>query len=152
VTCDAVGNATITATADNGAGTNVSGNTVVTCATLLTSGAGVTAPSVGPATAYYYAIEVPANATQLRVTGSGGTGDADIYMFPPGTAPSAINTDPNALAFSNVPAALRSALSGNDEVVTVASPAAGTWRIAVFAWGGAAAVTGFNVTATVTTP
>ncbi|HYC51299.1 MAG TPA: Ig-like domain-containing protein [Gemmatimonadaceae bacterium] len=149
VTCDAVGTSTITATADNGIGTSVSGNTTITCATLLTSGAAANAPTVDPGTAYYYAIEVPAGATSLSVSGTGGTGDADLYLFAPGTVPSAINADPNALAFSNVPATLRSTNSGNDEARTVASPAAGTWRIAVFSWAGADAVTGFSVTATV---
>jgi len=153
VTCNAVGDATITATSDNGAGTSVSGNTVATCATLMTSGAGVTAPTVAPATAYYYAIQVPANSTSLTVTGSGGTGDGDIYIFAPGVVPSAINTGLSSAAFSNATAS--SAASGNDESITRSganAPAAGTWRIAVFAWGGAPAVTGFNVTATVVTP
>ena len=147
VTCAAVGNATITSTADNGAGTNVSGNTVITCATLLSSGVAVTAPTVATATAYYYAIEVPANATNLSITSSGGTGDGDVYIFAPGVVPSAINTSTSALAFSN--STQFSANSGNDETINRASPAAGTWRIAIFAWGGAPNVTGLNLTATV---
>ena len=147
VTCNAVGNATITATADNGAGTNVTGNTVANCATLLTSGVQVTAPTVPTATAYYYAIEVPAGQSALNITTSGGTGDADVYIFAPGVVPSAINTSTSALAFSNSTAF--SANSGNGETISRATPAAGTWRIAIFAWGGAPNVTGFNLTATV---
>ena len=148
VTCAAVGNATITATADNGAGTNVSGNTVVTCATLLTSGVGVTAPTVATGTAYFYAIEVPAGQASISIAGSGGTGDADVYMFAPGVVPSAINPSLSAAAYSNSTAF--SANSGNTEARSVATPAAGTWRIVVYAWGGAPDVTGFNLTVTVT--
>jgi vibriolysin len=93
---------------------------------------------------------VPAGKTSLNISSTGGTGDADIYVFAPGVTPSAVNTALNASAFSNSTenGTCPSAAGGNAESCTVATPAAGVWRVHVFAWGGDVAVTGLSLTAT----
>jgi subtilisin-like proprotein convertase family protein len=63
-----------------------------------------------------FQIEVPANATLLSVTISGGDGDADLYLRH-GTPPTLSDYD------------FRPYLSGSDESVTVQSPASGVWYI-----------------------
>ncbi len=66
----------------------------------------------------YYTIQVPANATNLRVVTTGNNGDADVYMkF--GAAPTTSSYD------------ARGYKSGSNEDVTVATPQAGTWHIMI---------------------
>jgi uncharacterized protein YjdB len=145
VTITGAGTATISATVDNGIGVNVVGTASVTGAPLLLPGAATAVPTVGTAAVTFYAYEVPAGATALNISASGGTGDADVYIFAPGVTPGTLNTSQSALAFAN--ATQFSANEGNGETISRAGPAAGTWRIAVFAWGGAPAVTGLSLTA-----
>ncbi len=78
----------------------------------------------------YFTIQVPANATDLRVVTSGNNGDADVYMkF--GTAPTTSNYD------------ARGYRSGSNEDVTVATPQAGTWHIMIDPY---ASFTGLSMT------
>ncbi|MFF5208503.1 collagenase [Streptosporangium sp. NPDC000396] len=69
--------------------------------------------------AYRY-IYIPAGTAQLRITTSGGTGNADLYY-----SPSSWATTTNYTA--------RSATSGNAETLTVTNPAAGYHYISLHA-------------------
>ena len=63
-----------------------------------------------------FTVEVPAGRSQLVVTSSGGSGDADLYVkF--GSAPTASSYD------------CRPYKSGNAETCTLNSPKAGTWHV-----------------------
>jgi len=79
----------------------------------LTKGVPVTA-SASTGSSVYYSIEVPAGATNLKFTMSGGTGDADLYT-----------------KFGEIPTDTvwdcRPYKSGNAEECTVAAPAPGTY-------------------------
>jgi hypothetical protein len=141
VTVVAAGNVTITATADG-----IGGTAALVAAPGLASGVAVTPATISPAAFTTYAIVVPAGKTSLKVNSTGGTGDADLYCFAPGVIPSAVNTALNANAFSNF--SDQSALGGNTEECDFPNPAAGVWRVHVFAWGGDVAVTGLSLTAT----
>ncbi len=144
VTVHSAGSVTITATADG-----ISGFSNFNTVASLVSGVPVTVPTIGPASFAVYAVLLPAGATSLTVSTTGGSGDADVYLFAPGIVPSDANTDPNFFAFSNFTCA--SAASGNTESCTrTAASGVGVWRVHVFAWGPAGAVTGLQITATVT--
>ena len=69
----------------------------------------------------YFTIEVPAGATSLTATISGGTGDADLYVN--------FGSEPTASSYS-----CRPYLNGNSETCELSSPAAGTWHIGVNAY------------------
>jgi hypothetical protein len=142
----AAGTATITATADG-----ISGTAALRGAPGLTSGVAVTPPTIASAGFAIYAVVVPAGKTSLNIATTGGSGDADLYVFAPGVTPSAVNTALNAFAFSNSTEndTCPSASGGNAESCTFANPAAGVWRVHVFAWGGDVAVTGLSLTATI---
>jgi uncharacterized protein YjdB len=145
VTVVGAGTATITATASG-----ISGTAALRGAPGLTSGAAITPPTIAAEGFAIYAVVVPAGKTSLNVSTSGGSGDADVYVFAPGVVPAAVNTSPSAAAFSNstTSGSCPAALSGNTESCTIANPAAGVWRVHVFAWGPAGAVTGLSLTAT----
>jgi len=84
-----------------------------------------------------YHITVPPGATNLTVTFTGGTGDGDIYVqraVPPDVSG---KENPGCHSFE----------AGNDELCSVANPAAGTWYIFVAVWDPYA---GATLTATVT--
>jgi vibriolysin len=65
-----------------------------------------------------YTLDVPAGATNLVITTSGGTGDADLYVKR-GTAPTTTSYDK------------RSATYGNAESVIIPTPVAGTYHVLV---------------------
>lgn len=67
---------------------------------------------------------VPAGATSLTVTFTGGTGDGDIYVQY-GSAPDANGEDATGCHSFN---------AANDEECTVANPQAGTWYVFVAVW------------------
>lgn len=101
--------------------------------TTLTSGAAVASQSVALNGWKYYCIVVPSGATQLSVTTSGGTGDADLYVR---------NGSKPTLSIYQC----GSWLAGtNNETCTLPNPAAGTWYIGVY---GYKAASGFTLTAT----
>jgi hypothetical protein len=94
----------------------------------LTSGVavtGVTSGSMVRSQGLVYHIAVPAGATALTVTFTGGTGDGDIYVQK-GTPPDDSQYPP--------PGGCASGNGGNAESCTVANPAAGTWYIFVAVW------------------
>ena len=80
-------------------------------------------------------MAIPAGATNLVISESGGTGDADLYTkF--GSAPTLSSYD------------CRPYVTGNNESCTVAAPQAGTYYVLL---NGYAAFSGVSVKATWTT-
>src|SRR5690606_34476081 len=87
----------------------------------LTKGVPETGLSAGSGSSLSYTIEVPAGASNLSITISGGSGDADVYVRR-GSAPTDSSYD------------CRPYRSGNAETCTFASPAAGTYHVRVKAY------------------
>lgn len=104
--------------------------------TALTSGVALTNQSGAESSSRFFSITVPAGATALTVTTSGGTGDVDLFVRL-GGLPSAGTFDCESAAFENA------------EECVVNSPAAGTWYVLLKAFEAYAGVT---LTATVTVP
>lgn len=99
-----------------------SSSITVVAVTALTSGTAVTVSQAGPrGTQLFRKITVPAGATGLTVTTSGGTGDVDMYVRY-GAVPTPSNWD------------CRPFEAGNAETCTFANPAAGTWFIMLETW------------------
>jgi serine protease len=87
----------------------------------LTKGVAVTGLSASTGNSVNYTMAVPAGATNLTFSISGGTGDADLYVqF--GSAP----TDTSYVC--------RPYLGGNAETCTIAAPSAGTYHVRVKAY------------------
>ena len=87
----------------------------------LTKGVAVTGLSASTGNSLNYTMAVPAGASNLTFTMSGGTGDADLYVqF--GSAP----TDTSYIC--------RPYLNGNNETCTIAAPSAGTYHVRVKAY------------------
>jgi leucyl aminopeptidase len=84
----------------------------------LEKGVPVTGQSGGAGESLMYTLDVPAGASNLVFTMSGGSGDADLYVkF--GSAPTDSAYD------------CRPYKSGNSEACTFASPSAGTWHVRI---------------------
>ncbi|BBD79586.1 M4 family metallopeptidase [Aerosticca soli] len=97
-------------------------------ATELTNNVAVTGVSGAAGADNDYFIKVPAGATNLVMSISGGTGDADLYTkF--GSAPTTSSYD------------CRPYKSGNNESCTVASPQAGTYYLKVHGYSAYSGVT-----------
>lgn len=112
-----------------------SASITVIAVTALTSGTGVTISGTGArGTQAFRKITVPAGATNLTVTITGGSGDVDMYLRPGGVP----TTSNNVCASEN---------AGNIETCSIANPAAGTWFILLYLWDPYA---GATLTATVT--
>ena len=75
-----------------------------------------------------WTVDVPAGASELDVTISGGTGDADLYLKQ-GSAPSTSSFD------------CRPYISGNTENCLVSNPASDTYHIGVRGYSAATGVT-----------
>ena len=84
--------------------------------TLLVNGVPVTGLSGATGTSALYAIEVPAGASSLSITTSGGSGDLDL-LVKRGQVPNAVVND------------CSSGSSSNNESCSFNAPAAGTWYI-----------------------
>lgn len=116
----------------------VTGTSTITVPTQLTSGATITAPTINDDTRASWTVDVPANTSTLTVQISGGSGgDADLYVYSPGTVPTSTNF------------VCRPFLVGSNETCTIDNPAAGVWGIQVHAWPGDGDVAGLQITATV---
>lgn len=76
----------------------------------------------------YFTVDVPRNHSLLKVTLSGGTGDADLYVKA-GVAPTTSSYD------------CRGVLGGTSESCTIASPTPGTYHIMVRAYAAFSGVT-----------
>lgn len=82
----------------------------------------------------FFKVIVPAGKTQLRVTLSGGTGDADLFVR--------LGSKPTASTYT-----CSSEFGGNDEVCVINNPAAGTYFVGLMVWD---AYAGATLRATVT--
>jgi Bacterial Ig-like domain (group 2)/Bacterial pre-peptidase C-terminal domain len=143
VTGVAVGSAAITATAvsDPAQLRSASISVLQVFGTAITSGVPITNVSSGTLVRHQglvYHIAVPAGATGLTVTFTGGTGDGDIYV--------AKGTPPDDSAYPPA-GGCASGNTGNAESCTVTNPLPGTWYIFVAVWDPYA---GATLTATVT--
>ncbi|HYK00474.1 MAG TPA: M4 family metallopeptidase [Thermoanaerobaculia bacterium] len=94
----------------------------------LTNGVAVTGIGSSTGTWKHYKITVPASQTSLAIVQSGGTGDADLYVR--------LGSQPTLTSYN-----YRPYLSGNNETVTVANPAAGDWYISIYAYSTFSSVT-----------
>jgi len=117
---------TLVATYGGGGG----GDTV----TALSNGVPVTGLSGATGSEVYYKIDVPAGQSKLEIQTSGGTGDLDMYVRR--------DSKPTTTEWD-----YRPYLSGNNETVTINSPAAGTYYIML---RGYQAYTGVTLLATYT--
>ncbi|MEA2327995.1 MAG: bacillolysin [Thermoanaerobaculia bacterium] len=102
--------------------------------TTLTNNQTVTGLSGATGSFTNYKITVPAGQTQLKITMSGGTGDADLYVK--------LGAQPTSTVYD-----YRPYLTGNAESVSVTNPAAGDWYISL---NGYAAYSGVSLNANYT--
>jgi len=113
--------ASVTVSSGGGGGGNV-----------LQNGVALTGQAAATGAQLAYTVVIPAGATNLVISESGGTGDADLYTkF--GSAPTLSSYD------------CRPYLTGNNESCTVAAPQAGTYYVML---NGYAAFSGVSVKAT----
>jgi len=82
----------------------------------LSNGVPVTGISGAAGSEQFYAIVVPSGQDDLVISISGGTGDCDLYVRK--------DTEPTTTTYDYRPYKV-----GNNETVTVANPAAGTWFV-----------------------
>ncbi len=123
---------------DNDGATNTKTQSVTVSAAgggggnVLQNGVALTGQSGATNAQLFYTVVVPAGASNLVISESGGTGDADLYTrF--GSAPTLSSYD------------CRPYISGNNESCTVASPQAGTYYVML---NGYQAFSGVSVKAT----
>lgn len=104
------------AAAFSAVGVNASCGATPQPGTVLQNGVPVTNLTATKGGKLNYTIEVPAGRSQLVVTSSGGSGDADLYVkF--GSVPTSSSYD------------CRPYKSGNAETCTLNAPKAGTWHV-----------------------
>jgi uncharacterized protein YjdB len=145
VTMLSAGKTTISATVDNGLGANVVGSKEIEVAPMLAKGVQVAVPSMAAGAFTLYAYLVPAGATSFSATTTGGSGDADLYFFQPGTVPGTFTATafppwPNTTTFSGN--------SGNSESASRTTNLPGVWRVYSHAWAGGGTAAGVLLTAT----
>lgn len=119
---------------------------VGTIAPLLAKGVATAVPTIAAGTPYVFSYQVPAGATGLTITTSGGTGDADVYIYSPG----ATLNPPNAAAtpaYNNASNSSTTAGTNTETINRTTSVFQGSWHVIVFARNGAA-VSGLTITAT----
>ncbi len=124
----AAGTYTVTLTVTDDDGATGSTQQSVTVSSSGADGFTVTSLSGSKGTWKYYSITVPAGMARLEISISGGTGDADLYVRK-GAQPTTTLYD------------YRPYLSGNNESVTVSSPAAATWYIGIRGYAAYSGVT-----------
>ena len=144
VTVVGAGSAVITATVDNGVGTNVTGTSTIEAAPVLANGATITVPDVNSEAWRDYAFVSNGSVASFTVVTSGGTsGDSDMHIFAPGVVPA---FDANNFTFTNY--VCRPWDVGSDETCTINAPAAGTYRIRFYNYPDAGVLTGMQATLT----
>jgi xanthomonalisin len=122
---------------DNGGATNTKTQSVTVSSgggggNVLQNGVALTGQSGAAGAQLFYTVVIPAGASNLVISESGGTGDADLYTkF--GSAPTLSSYD------------CRPYITGNNESCTVASPQAGTYYVML---NGYTAFSGVSVKAT----
>ncbi|MEP6898834.1 MAG: pre-peptidase C-terminal domain-containing protein [Rhodanobacter sp.] len=137
-TYTAAGTYTVSLTVtDNSGATNTKTSSVTVSSggggggNVLQNGVALTGQSAAKNAQLAYTVVIPAGATNLVISESGGTGDADLYTkF--GSAPTLTSYD------------CRPYVTGNTESCTVAAPQAGTYYVMVNAY---AAFSGLSVKA-----
>jgi serine protease len=87
----------------------------------LSKGVAVTGQGTGTGTTLYYTLNVPAGASNLAFTTSGGSGDADLYVK--------YGSKPTTSVFD-----CRSWNDGNAESCTFPTPPAGTYHVVLVAY------------------
>jgi Zn-dependent metalloprotease len=95
--------------------------------TTLSNGQTVSNISVATGAWVYYKITVPTGQSSLKITMSGGTGDADLYVK--------LGQQPTLSVYD-----YRPYLTGNNESVSVTNPAAGDWYIGIEGYSSASGV------------
>ncbi len=103
--------------------------------TELSNGVPVSSVSGGSGSEQHWFIQVPSGATNLVISISGGSGDADLYTR--------LGSQATQSTYN-----CRPYLSGNNETCTEASPAAGAWYVMLH---GYSAYSGVTLTASYTT-
>lgn len=115
----------LTVTDDDGATASSSAQVVTTCQTNCGSELGNGVPVAGLTAArgqsLNYSIQVPAGAKNLRISTSGGSGDADLYVKQ--------GSVPTDASFN-----CRSLRIGNNETCTIAAPKAGVYHVRLKAY------------------
>ncbi len=96
--------------------------------TALSNGQSVGNLSGGSGSWLYYVLSVPSGQTSLEIKTSGGSGDADLYVKR-GALPTTSSYD------------YRPYKSGNNETVTVSSPASGDWYVGIRGYSSYSGVT-----------
>jgi pre-peptidase/concanavalin A-like lectin/glucanase superfamily protein len=96
--------------------------------TLLQNGVALPGLAGGLDSTALYRIELPADQNNVEIMISGGTGDCDLYVKQ-GTPPTLADFD------------YRPYLSGNDEIVTIPSPAEGPWYVMLHGYSAYSGVT-----------
>ncbi len=139
-TYSAAGTYTVTLTVtDNGGATNTKTSSVTVSTggggTVLSNGVPVTGLSAATGASLNYTMVVPAGASNLTFTTSGGTGDMDMYVKS-GSAPTDTVYD------------CRPYVNGNAETCTFAAPTAGTYYVRLKAYS---AFSGVSLTGSYTT-
>ncbi len=94
---------------------------MATAATSLENGIPLTGLGGASGSETFYTLDVPANATNLSIAISGGSGDADLYVKY-GSQVSSTNWD------------CRPYISGNNETCTVTNVQQGTYYVMLDAW------------------
>jgi len=84
----------------------------------------------------FYTIDIPAGASNLTFTMSGGSGDGDLYVK--------FGSDPTTSSYG-----YRSWNSGNSESIAISSPSAGTYHVLIYAYS---AFSGATLTASFDAP
>ena len=135
VTGVGAGTATITATSDEDSDVFADALVTVTSSvTALTSGVAVTGISGASGSMRHYRITVPTGATQLSVSTSGTTGDADLFV----RRGSQATTSTSDCESEN---------ANSTESCVIANPAAGEWYVLLYGFTSYSSV---SLTATVT--
>jgi hypothetical protein len=141
VTTVGEGSATITASVLN-AGEPVetgvvSGSSTILVPSQLISGQQITVGVPDGGWGYWTVVVPPGTSSLVVQIGGSTSGDADLYVYSPGTVPTATNF------------VCRPFLVGSNETCTINNPAAGVWGVGINAWPGDGDVAGLQMTATV---
>jgi len=105
----------------NDCGGTVDETPVDTSDTELANGVAKTGLSASSADSLLFTMDVPANATSLTFTITGGTGDADLYVK--------FGSEPTSTSFD-----CRPYITGNEETCTIRSVEAGTYYVKLDAY------------------
>ncbi len=108
---------------------NVSVEARYTMSNLLTNGAPVTGLTAAAGGRWLYAIDVPANSANLKVSLSGGSGDADLYLRY-GVVPTTTAND----CYSNQGGVNGQSANGQSDETCVVTATPGRWYILIDAF------------------